>query len=700
MEVVILEGLNCSSCADKIEQKVKQLPEIKNSFIDFVDSSIKFELDSIEDREKVLKSIKEIVNTYEPHVVVREKEKIEIGRLPAKKSSICTYFIKDYKLIVGIALFVISMFISNPQIKLVLYVGSYLLIGWNVIITAFRNILKREVFDENFLMTIATIGAFAIGEYAEGVAVMFFYKIGELFQDYAVDNSRKSIKDLVNIKASYANKIIKNELIKVSPEDLSVGDIIVVKAGEKVAVDGEVVEGLSWVDTSPITGESVPRKFAIGDMILSGYINNNSVLNVRVTKEYSESTVAKILNLIENASAKKSQTEKFITKFARYYTPVVVFAAMAISFIPPLLMSGQSLGQWVHRGLIFLVISCPCALVVSIPLGYFAGIGAASKEGILIKGGQYLEVLKNINTIVFDKTGTLTKGVFTVNKVFVKNEEDKEFMIECAAKSEALSSHPLATSITRYYEGNIDIKEIDDFEEIGGKGIRANYRGHQVLVGNSKLMSQEGILVDQVDEGGTVSYVAIDNKYYGYLVISDEVKPGIETLVYNLKKQGIKEVVMFTGDQSRVANEIKHKLKIDRVKAELLPQDKVSEFEKLKNNDIKSHIAFVGDGINDAPVLAIADVGISMGALGSDAAIEASDVVLITDEPNKIVEGIKIAKFTNKIVIQNIILALGVKALVLILGAFGLANMWAAIFADVGVALIAILNVTRIYFKK
>lgn len=712
MITLILEGIHCASCANKIEFYSKQIPEVKTLFFNFVNSSMKIELEDIGDKEKVLKDIKDIIAKYEPQVNVIEKDNYSeissedscrncsnLNSREKNKHSVINYFLNDYKSIIGIIIFILINILELKFLfEISLYVAAYILIGWNVVHSALRNIIAGDIFDENFLMFIATIGAFAIGEFNEAVAVMLFYKIGENFQDYAVDNSRKSIKDLINIKADYASKIVDEKIIKVIPEDLRVGDIIVVKPGERIPIDGEVLEGCSWVDTSPLTGESVPRKYTVGNQIISGFINKNSVLKIEVKKPFKESAVAKILNLIENAGANKSKTEKFITKFARYYTPIVVISALAISFIPYFILPGQSLNDWIQRGLIFLVVSCPCALVVSIPLGYYGGIGASSKEGILIKGGQFLDVLREIDTIVFDKTGTLTKGILTVTELNINNNYSEKFVLECAATVEALSDHPIANAITRCYNEHLFINYVDDFEEIPGKGIQANYKGHHVVVGNSKLMMDEGIIFDNIQTEGTIVYVAIDNIYYGNFVIADEIKENAMQLVKKLKDVGVNNVVMFTGDQFNVAKVITEKLGIDYLRADLLPQDKVEEFNKLKEESSQSKIAFVGDGINDAPVLAMSDVGISMGALGSDVAVEASDVVLMTDEPAKIIKGIKISQYTHKIVMQNIYFALGIKLIVLLLGALGMANMWGAVFADVGVALLAVLNVSRIFY--
>ena len=545
-------------------------------------------------------------------------------------------------------------------------------------------------------MSIATIGAVAIGEVPEAVGVMLFYKIGEYLQGIAVGKSRKSITSLMQIRPDSGNLKVGSEIKVVSPEDIRIGDIIVVKPGEKIPLDGVVVDGYSMVDTSALTGESVLREIGVGDDALSGFINKNALLTIEVTKEFGESTVSKILDLVENASSKKSKTENFISKFAKYYTPFVLFSAIVIAFIPPIITSGAKFSDWFYRGLVFLVVSCPCALVLSIPLSFFSGIGNSSKYGILIKGSNYLEALKSVDTVVFDKTGTLTKGVFNVTKVHAVKISEEE-LIEYAAYAEANSNHPIAKSIVNYYKGNIDLGKINEFEEIAAHGIKIKYNNLHILAGNDKLMKLENILYLPTNEVGTVVYIAVNGAYRGYIVISDEIKEDSKEAIRNLKLSGVKEVVMLTGDNEKVANKIANELGIDKVYSNLLPNEKVERLEEIfEEKSEKQKVAFVGDGINDAPVLARADVGIAMGALGSDAAIEAADVVLMTDEPIKISKAIEISRKTNKIVWQNIIFALGVKAIVLILSAGGVATMWEAIFADVGVALIAVLNAMRV----
>jgi Cd2+/Zn2+-exporting ATPase len=599
---------------------------------------------------------------------------------------------------IGAALFLIALlFELSFWVEFSLYFLSYLIIGSEVIIEAIRNIFRGQIFDENFLMTIATIGAFAIKEFPEGVAVMLFYQIGEFFQDLAVNRSRNSITALMDIRPDFANLIIDDNIKKVSPSDVEINDIIIVKPGEKVPLDGIVIKGNSMLNTSALTGESIPQEVDVGSEILSGTINENGLLTIKVTKRFEESTVSKILDLVENASSKKAPTENFITKFAKYYTPIVVFAAVALAIIPPLIVPGATFYQWINRALVFLVISCPCALVISIPLSFFGGIGAASKNGILIKGSNYLEALNHVDTVVFDKTGTLTKGVFKVVKVSNLDESSDLDLLEYAAYSESHSSHPIAMSIQRAYGREIDNKEISDYYEVPGYGISAKVKGKNVLAGNSRLMRKENISFEEAEEIGTIVHIAIDGKYAGYIVIADEIKSDGKKAIKELKNIGVKNLVMLTGDNKVIAENINKELGLDEVNAELLPHQKVEILELLdKKKAAKGKLVFVGDGINDAPVLSRADIGVAMGGLGSDAALEAADVVLMTDEPSKLVNAIKIANRTRNIVWQNIIFALSVKVIVLILGAGGITNMWEAVFADVGVALLAILNAMRV----
>jgi Zn2+/Cd2+-exporting ATPase len=586
--------------------------------------------------------------------------------------------------------------------KLALFLLAYIIVGGDVVLQATRSLVRGMAFDEYFLMTLATVGAFAVGEYPEGVAVMFFYQIGELFQGVAVNRSRKSISDLMDIRPDYANLKTADSVRKVSPDDVCIGDLIIIKPGEKIPLDGKVVDGKSHVDTSALTGESVPRTVEPGSSVLSGFMNTNGLLTVEVSKEFGESAVSKILELVQNASAKKAPTEKFITKFSRYYTPVVVIVALLLAVVPPLVVPGAQFADWVYRALVFLVISCPCALVVSIPLGFFGGIGAASRSGILIKGGNYLEALNHVKYAVFDKTGTLTKGVFRVTGIYPADGFTKESLLETAALAELHSTHPIAASLRESFGQELQPERVQQYSEISGHGIQAQIDGRLVLAGNAKLMEREHVAFGAAQqagalEEGTVVHVAVDGVYAGCILISDEVKEDAAKTIASLKKLGVVKTIMLTGDNRTVAEAVGRQLGLDEVRAELLPQHKAEAMEQLsaakKTGD---KVLFVGDGINDTPVLALADVGAAMGGLGSDAAIEAADIVIMNDEPSRLVTAIHIAKRTRRIVWQNIIFALGVKAVFLTLGAFGIATMWEAVFSDVGVTLLAVLNVMRV----
>ena len=602
-----------------------------------------------------------------------------------------------WRIIIGAALLATAVLLNlnNEWLQIALFIISYIIVGGDVVKRAVKNIFKGQVFDENFLMSIATIGAFFIGEYPEGVAVMLFYQVGELFQSYAVGKSRKSIASLMDIRPDYANVKKGDELVKVDPDEVQIGDIIVIKAGEKIPLDGKVIEGSSMIDTSALTGESIPREVEVGSDILSGCININGVITAEVTKEFGESTVSKILDLVENASSKKSNSEQFITKFARYYTPVVVIIAVFLAIIPPLVIDGATFSDWIYRALAFLVVSCPCALVISIPLSFFGGIGGASKKGILVKGSNYLEALAQTEIVVFDKTGTLTKGVFNVQEIHPEGVS-KEELLELTAYVESYSNHPISLSLKRAYGKEIDNGRISDVEEISGHGVIATVDGKKVMAGNIKLMKMMDIPYFKGELIGTAVHVAVNNKYIGYIVIADEVKPDSAQAIKELKAANIKQIVMLTGDNKSVGSKVAKELGVDKVYAELLPADKVEKLEELfSQKSTKGKLAFVGDGINDAPVLARADIGIAMGGLGSDAAIEAADIVIMTDEPSKIATAMKISKKTLKIAHQNIVFAIGIKIIVLILSAFGIATMWAAIFADVGVTIIAVLNAFR-----
>ncbi|MCI5883562.1 MAG: cadmium-translocating P-type ATPase [Eubacterium sp.] len=602
-------------------------------------------------------------------------------------------------LLIGISM-VCSVLKANIWIEAVLYIIPYLIIGYDILKKAGKGIVNRQVFDENFLMAVATVGAMLLGDFREGVAVMLFYQIGELFQSYAVGKSRKNISDLMDIRPDYANVFIEGKLEQVDPDEVEIGTEIVVNPGEKVPIDGVIIDGNTTLNTSALTGESIPREVKCGEEVISGCINLTGRIKLQTTKEFGESTVSKILDLVENSSMKKSHSENFITKFARYYTPAVCYSALALAILPPLfsLMLGFSPAwqQWIVRALTFLVISCPCALVISIPLSFFGGIGCASSNGILVKGSNYLEALADARTMVFDKTGTLTKGVFEVTGIFPENGFDKDSLIEYAAYAESGSSHPISVSLKQAYGKELNLQRVHGIEEIAGHGVKALVDGHEIYAGNARMMQKVDVKIMHSQEEGTVVYLAIDHQYAGCITISDIIKPTSVDAILELKKCGIKQTVMLTGDARNTAEKVAHKIGVDVVKSELLPVDKVAEVEKLleKNGD-KEKIAFVGDGINDAPVLTRADIGIAMGALGSDAAIEAADIVLMDDDPAKISLAMKISLKTLGIVKQNIVFALLVKAICLILGALGIANMWIAIFADVGVMVLAVLNATR-----
>ena len=608
---------------------------------------------------------------------------------------------KSFKIIISLILFLIAMIINfnNELINKVIFIIAYIIVGLEIVRKALRNIFRGKVFDENFLMTVATVGAFGIGEFPEAVAVMLFYQVGELFQSYAVDKSRKSIASLMDIRPDYANIEKDGKVLKVDPDDVNIGDIIIIKPGEKVPLDGIVIEGNTSLDTKALTGESLPREVTPGDEILSGSINISGLVKVKVSKEYGESTVSKILDLVENASSKKSKSENFITKFAQYYTPIVVIIAVLLVVVPVIFFGGE-FSDWIYRALSFLVVSCPCALVISIPLSFFGGIGGASKMGILIKGSNYLEAIASTEIIVFDKTGTLTEGIFEVQKINPKDIDEND-LLENAAYAECYSNHPISLSIKRAYGKQIDKSKIKSTEELSGRGIVAIINGKNVLVGNEKLLNENNIEFEKNNDIGTILYVAIDKKYVGNIVIADKIKEDAKDSIMSLKKSNIKQAVMLTGDRKAVGENVAGILGIDKVYTELLPDGKVEKVEELlKEKSEKGKLAFVGDGINDAPVLALADIGIAMGGLGADSAIEAADIVLMTDEPSKIVDTIRLSKKTMKIVKENIIFAISVKVLVLILSAIGISTMWEAVFADVGVSIIAILNALRVLNVK
>ncbi len=603
---------------------------------------------------------------------------------------------KEVIIIISAILFAIALFVRMTQnLQLILMLTAYILLGKDTVLKAVKNVEKGDFFDENFLMTVATLGAIMIGEYPEAVAVMLFYEVGELFQGYAINKSRKSIANMMDIKPEYANVIRDNKSIKVEPDEVQIDEIIEIKPGERVPLDAIIIKGETTLDTSALTGESIPVEVREGATILSGCINLNALILAKVTKEYFDSTVNKVLDLVENAAAKKSTSERLITRFAKIYTPIVISLAVLLAILPPIISGEYNFRVWIFRALSFLVVSCPCAFVISVPLSFFSGIGAASRAGILIKGGNYLEILSKVDIVVLDKTGTLTKGVFNVQKVVVidKNIKEDEF-ISLVAMAESGSNHPISKSIQKYYNREIDKNSINSIKEISGKGIEALINNMKILVGNEKLVNIPSDLI--IDDIGTILYVEIDNKFTGYIVISDEIKKDASKAIKGLKDVGVKKSIMLTGDIEKVSKKVGEELGLDEIYTNLLPQDKVSKFEEIiENKKSKGNVAFVGDGINDAPVLARADVGIAMGAMGSDAAIEAADVVIMTDEPSKIVTAIKSSKKTMKIAMQNIALAFGVKAIALILSALGIADMWMAVFADTGVTILAVLNSFR-----
>ncbi|XXF69272.1 heavy metal translocating P-type ATPase [Thermoanaerobacterium thermosaccharolyticum] len=692
-QTFILEGLDCAVCAAKIEDNVKKIDGICNANVDLINTKLTVELEDINKINDINKTIKKVVKDVEPNIHISDSEvKIVKGKDSRFKWKIM-------QLLSAAALFILPVIFKLPEYaKFSLFFISYIISGGEIIALSIKKILKGQLFDENFLMSISTIGAFAIGKYEEGVSVMLFYQIGTLIEDYAVDNSRKSIKDLMDIRPDYANLKIENNIKKVPPEAVNIGDIILVKPGEKIPLDGKVIDGKSFVDTSSLTGEYLPMEVGIGSNVLSGFINKNGLLTVKVEKNFKESTVSKILDLIENAGNKKAQAENFITKFAKYYTPIVTLSALFIATIPPLLLN-ENFSNWIYRALVFLVISCPCALVISVPLSFFSGIGAASKSGILIKGSNYLEALNDVKTMVFDKTGTLTEGSFKVTEINAENPLKSDELLKYAAYGEYYSNHPIASSIVNAYGSKIDAGKIKDYVELAGNGIKAIIDDKEILIGNSKLMKSHNIAFKNVRPYSAV-HIAVDGKYAGYIVISDTIKKDSKDTVKALKSLGVERLIMLTGDKKEISEYISNELGLDDVYSELLPDEKVNVVDELcSNTDLKGKVAFVGDGINDAPALTRADIGIAMGKIGTDAAIEAADVVLMTDEPYKLVDAIIIAKKNHKIVLENIIFALGVKLSVLILGALGLATMWEAVFADVGVTVLAVLNSLRILAK-
>ena len=701
----ILEGLDCPNCAARIEADAGKLPEVTASSLNLMKQTLTLEFSKDED---IFDKVEKIVHSYEPHVkVLRKEDAHEHGHSHGHSHDHDHGHDHSHegdtkkmilRMSVGAAIFAAGIFLKPLPVQLAFYVVAYVTLGGDVVMSAMKNIIKGRVFDENFLMSLSSIGAFFIGEYPEAVAVMLFYQVGEFFQDLAVQRSRKSISDLMDIRPDTANVRRNGEVITVSPEDVQEGEWIVVKPGEKIPLDGVVLMGESMVDTRALTGESVPRSVHPMDEVLSGCINESGVLTIQVTRDYSESTVTRIIDMVENASSRKAPTENFITAFAKYYTPAVVILAAMLAVIPPILTGGMW-AEWIRRAFVFLVVSCPCALVISIPLTFFGGIGAASRHGVLVKGSNYLEALNKVSTVVFDKTGTLTKGVFRVTGIFPAEGVSEDHVLQSAAWAEHFSTHPIATSILAAYGKNEQVS-LSAYEERSGMGIAVETAGRKILAGNTKLMEAEGIGYVPCDKVGTKVYVAEDGKYLGCILISDEIKPDSKAAITELKKAGVERTVMLTGDNAHIGNAVAEELGLDGCFAQLLPGEKVEILEKLDaEKKPGSKLVFVGDGINDAPVLARADIGIAMGGLGSDAAIEAADVVLMTDEPTKLVEAIGVAKATRRIVVQNIVFALSVKGIFLVLGALGLAGMWEAVFGDVGVALLAVLNAMRILKK-
>lgn len=698
--VLQLDNLSCANCAKKIEDQVKQIKGVKGAALNFMTKRLKIEVEG-DSVSHLSQEVSRIAAAIEPDVVVTVHKEGKEHSGPSEHEEEGSQKGQLIKIAVGAALLLGAVLYPGENgIKLALYLVSYLIIGGEILLRAIKNIFRGQVFDENLLMTIATVGAFVIGEYPEGVSVMLFYQVGEFFQDYAVNRSRKSVADLMDIKPEYANIKKEGRIVTVSPWEVAVGDIIVVKPGEKIPLDGIVTEGKTTVDTSALTGESLPRDVGEGDHVLSGCINKTGVISIEVTQEFSESTVMKILELVENASEKKAKAENFITKFARIYTPSVVGIAAALAIIPPLVLPGALFSDWIYRGLVFLIISCPCALVISVPLSFFAGIGVASKNGILIKGSNFMETLAKTTIAVFDKTGTLTKGNFEVDEI-VPVGGDKEQLLEYAALAQSYSNHPISLAIKRAYKKEIDHDKIQEAAEVVGLGVYVWTDGKKLIAGNARLMEQEGIAYTTANSANTAIYVAKGGAYLGYITMADEIKADAGAAVEGLRRSGIVKTVMLSGDKKSTAEAVGGKLGIDEVYSQLLPQDKVKKIEELlaeKTGD--GTLIFTGDGINDAPSLTRADVGISMGMIGSDAATDAADVVIMTDEPSKIVTAIQIARKTLTIVKQNIVFTLAVKFVVLLLGALGIASMWTAVFADVGVSVLAVLNAMRIFLYR
>lgn len=718
--VYLIKGLDCANCAAKLERNLRDIPQLADATIDFMAQKLILRLNNSDDLETVLTEVQKVIERIEPGVTITEKTKMtKVAQEPTgtdnpadgqsaqqidkskKKAGKFTPEMQQslLKIAISAALFLVAQLLSLPDLaQFGVFLLAYLIVGGEIVLRAVKNITRGQVFDENFLMSVATIGAFCVGEYPEGVMVMLLYQLGELFQDYAVHRSRRSIADLMDIKPEIAHVKQGDTYISVAPDEVAIGDIIQVRPGEKVPLDGVILEGASALDTVALTGESVPRNVAAGQQVLSGCINISGVLTVRVEKEYEDSTVAKILDLVENASSKKADAENFITRFARYYTPVVVGVAVLLALAPPL-VTGDSFSPWIYRALVFLVISCPCALVISIPLTFFSGLGACSRHGVLVKGSNYLEALAQLESAVFDKTGTLTKGQFAVTEIHTL-DMTQEDLLYYAACAESISNHPIGHAVQVANQRPVTAGSLQKAEEIAGHGISAVVDGRSVLVGNYRLMEQQHISCERVEETGTIIYVAVDGVFCGWIVIADEIKPDAQIMITRLKELGVKQIVMLTGDNQKTAEKVADKLGITKIFSQLLPGDKVTCLEEiLQQKSKQGTVSFTGDGLNDAPVLARADVGVAMGGLGSDAAIEAADVVIMNDQPSKLADAVVIARQTRRIVKQNITFILAIKLLVLILGAVGLASMWMAVFADVGVAVLAILNAVRIIRK-
>ncbi|MEL7662402.1 heavy metal translocating P-type ATPase [Acetobacterium wieringae] len=723
---LFLEGLNCANCAGKIEKLVGKMPNVQAASLSLATGSLVIDEGEGFAQDETYDAIVKLVHSLEPHVVVSKNRKLTAAVEPCgceghghehvhhsgEKSQSAGHSHagalgdmdkrQKLELITAIGLFILGFVFqaflpANLEVVTIgIFLGAYLLAGYRVILLAFRNIGQGQIFDENFLMTIATFGALVLTEWPEAAGVMIFFGIGEYFQDRAVDNARRSIAETISFNAITANRVGPEGEVVIDAKRVKVGDVLVIKPGEKIPADGIIMDGISHLDTSPLTGESYPRKVEKGDEILSGMINGNAVLKMRVTKDYENSTAMKIMHLIEEASDKKGKTEKFITRFSHYYTPIVVFSAIAMAIIPPLLIPGASWETWFYQSLIFLVVSCPCALVLSIPISYFGGIGRASKEGVLIKGGNYLDVLYQADVFVFDKTGTLTQGEFKVIKTVPSPGFSEAEVLAAAAAGEHYSNHPIGKAITAHAQIIVDETRLKNYAEIPGKGTRVEVDNQVILAGNKSLLIDHQIELAENDEAGTIVYIAINKQLAGYLVLGDKVKDNTFATLQQLKKLGVKKTVMLSGDNAQVANQIGQQLQLDEVMGDCLPQDKVTAFERIKADNPEGKTIFVGDGMNDAPVLAMADAGIAMGALGSDAAIEAADIILMKDDPMDIVKSVDVAKYTRRIMIQNIVLALGIKIAVLTLTFFGMGEMYLAIFADVGAAILTILNTTRI----